>query len=260
MATHAASSSRTTVARGSSPIMLLPLVVLAGWPSWAALISVAVRFDQVPRAVARAGRRGSRAHPARFECRRSSSGCSPGVADRRSPSSASAGYRRVPAEEGQADRAGNCSPTAGSTTRAITAFMGGPGRKAFDDLAWVDKNVVDGAVNGAATECRSIGGAQLRKAQTGFVRNYALGIGVGVVALLGWFLIRDGNACDARRPPRRVAAPVLTALILLPAIGALVVAVLSNRRGTRVHQDRRPDSSPCHRRHDALAARPVPDR
>ena len=67
--------------------------------------------------------------------------------------------------------------------------MGGPGRTAFDDLAWVDQNVVDGAVNGAAFGVRSLAGV-LRKAQTGFVRNYALSIGVGVVALLGWFLIR----------------------------------------------------------------------
>jgi len=73
--------------------------------------------------------------------------------------------------------------------QGVSAFMGGPGRKAFDDLAWVDKNVVDGAVNGTAFGVRSLGGL-LRKTQTGFVRNYALGIGVGVVALLGWFLIR----------------------------------------------------------------------
>ena len=41
---------------------------------------------------------------------------------------------------------------------AISAFMGGPGRKAFEAIAWFDKNIVDGAVNGAATtisqECR----------------------------------------------------------------------------------------------------------
>jgi NADH-quinone oxidoreductase subunit L len=73
--------------------------------------------------------------------------------------------------------------------KGVSAFMGGPGRKAFDDLAWVDKNIIDGAVNGTAVGVRSLGGL-LRKTQTGFVRNYALGIGVGVVALLGWFLIR----------------------------------------------------------------------
>ena len=33
--------------------------------------------------------------------------------------------------------------------RAVTDFMGGPGRKAFEAAAWFDANVVDGAVNGA---------------------------------------------------------------------------------------------------------------
>ncbi len=71
----------------------------------------------------------------------------------------------------------------------VSALMGGPGRVAFEDAAWVDANVVDGAVNGTAFGVRSIGGV-VRKLQTGFVRNYALGIGVGVIALLAWFLIR----------------------------------------------------------------------
>jgi NADH-quinone oxidoreductase subunit L len=34
---------------------------------------------------------------------------------------------------------------------AVSAFMGGPGRDAFEGVAWVDANVVDGAVNGTAT-------------------------------------------------------------------------------------------------------------
>ncbi len=33
--------------------------------------------------------------------------------------------------------------------QAVTDFMGGPGRAAFEDAAWFDRNVVDGAVNGA---------------------------------------------------------------------------------------------------------------
>ena len=31
---------------------------------------------------------------------------------------------------------------------AVSAFMGGPGYEAFDDVVWVDEHVVDGAVNG----------------------------------------------------------------------------------------------------------------
>ncbi len=73
----------------------------------------------------------------------------------------------------------------------ITAFMGGPGRKAFVALSWFDKNIVDGAVNGAATLVRGTAG-QVRKAQTGNVRNYASIIGIGVVLLLAWFVIVRG--------------------------------------------------------------------
>jgi NADH-quinone oxidoreductase subunit L len=74
---------------------------------------------------------------------------------------------------------------------AISAFMGGPGRKAFEAVAWFDKNVVDGAVNGAARLIAGAGGG-VRRIQTGNVRNYAGIIGVGVVLLLVWFVIGRG--------------------------------------------------------------------
>jgi NADH-quinone oxidoreductase subunit L len=73
--------------------------------------------------------------------------------------------------------------------KAITDFMGGPGRDAFEGVAWVDANVVDGAVNGAGRGVQGIAGV-IRKAQSGFVRTYAALIGLGVVALLAWFFIR----------------------------------------------------------------------
>jgi NADH-quinone oxidoreductase subunit L len=71
----------------------------------------------------------------------------------------------------------------------VSAFMGGPGYQAFDDVAWFDHNVVDGAVNGVGKLSRFTGRA-LRHVQTGYVRNYALGIGIGAVALLAWFVSR----------------------------------------------------------------------
>ena len=74
---------------------------------------------------------------------------------------------------------------------AIAAFMGGPGRKAFEAIAWFDQHIVDGAVNGAAKAVASTGGG-VRKLQTGNVRNYAGIIGVGVVLLLAWFVIGRG--------------------------------------------------------------------
>ena len=74
---------------------------------------------------------------------------------------------------------------------AISAFMGGPGRKAFEAIAWFDQHIVDGAVNGTA---KLVGGtgAGVRKLQTGNIRNYAGIVGIGVVLLLAWFVIGRG--------------------------------------------------------------------
>jgi len=73
----------------------------------------------------------------------------------------------------------------------VTAFMGGPGRKAFDAVAWFDRVIIDGAVMGAGrTVARAAG--QLRRGQTGNIRNYAEILGVGVVLLLAWFVIARG--------------------------------------------------------------------
>lgn len=71
----------------------------------------------------------------------------------------------------------------------ISAFMGGPGRAGFQATADFDATVVDGAVNGVAALVRG-GGKGLRVLQTGYVRSYALGVAVGVVGLLGYFLTR----------------------------------------------------------------------
>jgi len=73
--------------------------------------------------------------------------------------------------------------------RMVTAFAGGPGRAGFQAVADFDQQVVDGAVNGVATVVRG-GGRGLRVLQSGYVRGYALGLGVGVLGLLGYFLSR----------------------------------------------------------------------
>lgn len=75
--------------------------------------------------------------------------------------------------------------------KTISDFMGGPGRTGFQDVAWFDANVVDGAVNGVATGVREAA-SQGRKTQSGYVRTYAGIIGLGVVALLAWFVIVRG--------------------------------------------------------------------
>ena len=69
--------------------------------------------------------------------------------------------------------------------------MGGPGEQAFEGVAAFDRTVIDGAVNGVAGAVRG-GGKGLRVLQTGYVRSYALGVAVGVVALLAYFLTRAG--------------------------------------------------------------------
>jgi NADH-quinone oxidoreductase subunit L len=71
----------------------------------------------------------------------------------------------------------------------VTAFVGGPGEEAFEKTAEFDTGVIDGGVNGVASLVRSAA-SRLRLAQTGYVRNYALGIAVGAFILVGLFLTR----------------------------------------------------------------------
>jgi NADH-quinone oxidoreductase subunit L len=53
----------------------------------------------------------------------------------------------------------------------------------------IENKVIDGAVNGLATSIGR-GGDVVRRTQTGYVRNYALGIVAGAVVLVAYFLIR----------------------------------------------------------------------
>jgi NADH-quinone oxidoreductase subunit L len=75
---------------------------------------------------------------------------------------------------------------------ALAAFFSGPGR-AFASFTSriLDGRVIDGAVNGVATLVRQ-GGSRLRVTQTGYIRNYALGMAAGAVLLLGFFVLRTG--------------------------------------------------------------------
>jgi len=74
----------------------------------------------------------------------------------------------------------------------VSKFMGGPGRETFDAVAWYDATIIDGAVNGVGRLVRSTG-QRIRTVQSGNVRNYAAAIGVGVVLLLAWFVVVRGN-------------------------------------------------------------------
>ena len=71
----------------------------------------------------------------------------------------------------------------------ITKVAGGPGRRAFSEVARFDRRFVDGAVNGVGSLVQA-GANWLRQSQTGKVRSYALGIAVGAVILLVYFIAR----------------------------------------------------------------------
>jgi NADH-quinone oxidoreductase subunit L len=75
---------------------------------------------------------------------------------------------------------------------AIAALVRGPVLRAADWLSRAfDLGVIDGAVNGVAALVRDTGG-RLRRVQTGLVRNYALGVVLGAVALLVYLAVRAG--------------------------------------------------------------------
>jgi NADH-quinone oxidoreductase subunit L len=65
--------------------------------------------------------------------------------------------------------------------------MGGPGRKLFELVALFDRVVIDGAVNGVGRLSRG-GAARLRTVQNGYVRWYALMIGLGAVLIVAFIL------------------------------------------------------------------------
>jgi NADH-quinone oxidoreductase subunit L len=52
-----------------------------------------------------------------------------------------------------------------------------------------DAKVIDGAVNGTASFVDKMS-AIIRKLETGYVQNYALGISVGVAVITGYYLGR----------------------------------------------------------------------
>jgi len=74
---------------------------------------------------------------------------------------------------------------------AVSAFMGGPGRRGFKLVSWFDGAGIDGTVNGVGRLVRG-GGNRFRRIQSGFIRVYAALVAAGAVALVGWFLLRAG--------------------------------------------------------------------
>jgi NADH-quinone oxidoreductase subunit L len=76
---------------------------------------------------------------------------------------------------------------------ALAATVSGPISTGANDLAFiVDAQVVDGAVNGVAA-VTSLAGRQLRRLQTGYVRNYAIGLAAGTAVVLCYVAARVGS-------------------------------------------------------------------
>jgi len=66
------------------------------------------------------------------------------------------------------------------------------GGRAANAMAWFDRNVVDGIVNGIGALTRR-SGTGLARVQTGRVQNYALGIAFGLIAVAGSYFIILGR-------------------------------------------------------------------
>jgi NADH-quinone oxidoreductase subunit L len=76
---------------------------------------------------------------------------------------------------------------------AVSAFVAGPGTDLFNFNAYdIDAGVIDGTVNGVGQLTRS-GGSLVRRLQTGYVRNYALGVAAGAAVLLLYVAVRGGQ-------------------------------------------------------------------
>jgi NADH-quinone oxidoreductase subunit L len=70
----------------------------------------------------------------------------------------------------------------------VAALVGGPGEASWEGVSQFDHQVIDGTVMGAGAVVTDTGRG-LRRFQTGLIRVYAVGIGIGAVLLLGWFLL-----------------------------------------------------------------------
>jgi len=69
-------------------------------------------------------------------------------------------------------------------------IIGRPSQRLATFCAWVvDSRVIDGAVNGTA-HLAKVTGTAARRLQTGYARNYALGIAIGMALIIGFMLSR----------------------------------------------------------------------
>ena len=122
---------------------------------------------------------------------------------------------------------------------AITRLMGGPGRIAVDAMAWFDRTVIDGAVNGigVVTVESSIAAAAHAERLRAPLRPRRGARRRGPPRLRrspGWSTCDDALVAGRPRRPSAghsdLAFPLLPAIILLPLFGALVIALIPSAR------------------------------
>jgi NADH-quinone oxidoreductase subunit L len=66
------------------------------------------------------------------------------------------------------------------------------GGRLANAMAWFDREIIDGVVNGIGAVTRRSGGG-LARVQTGRVQNYALGIAIGLIAMAGSYFVLLGR-------------------------------------------------------------------
>ena len=98
-------------------------------------------------------------------------------------------WRRRPAEEGRIWAALRSGYYVDDLYARV--LVGGGGAASRFAASTIDQKGVDGLVNGTGALTAMIG-RKLRPLQSGFVRNYGLGLLIGAVALLVWFGSRGG--------------------------------------------------------------------
>ena len=109
--------------------------------------------------------------------------------------------RRVLPQEGEGGRAEDPRRRLVLRPSGQRRSWAGPAVTAFEGVAWVDAHIIDGAVNGAgATGARRTAG-EVRKVQSGYVRNYAAAHRCRRRAAARLVRHRAGASCDRLPDP-----------------------------------------------------------
>ena len=140
---------------------------------------------------------------------------------RRASSLAVAGLRQA---QGSRPSSRRSSPRAGTTTRPSSAFMGGPGPRGVRGRRLVRRATSSTARSTASASCvRGDGRRACARCRPATCATTPRRSASASSLLLAWFVVVPGDAADASRRRSRSSRR----WSLVPAVGALVVALLS---------------------------------